>query len=148
MAHLSPEGGVYQAGTLSGNPVTMAAGITTLKKLKAQPEVYERLNERAQALVRGLRHEAHRNSIPLQADARGSMVGFFFNDNPVHSFQDAAKYDLKRFSEFHHKMLHMGAYFACSQFEAGFISTQTDGDMIEQTVAFAAKIFEDMGDQL
>lgn len=131
MSHLSPEGPVYQAGTLSGNPVAMAAGLTTLKKLKEQKELYAGLEAKAKRLTEGLKEAADRHDVALQVDYRGSMFGFFFNDNPVTSFEDAAKSDTQRFGRFHQAMLDRGIYFACSQFEAGFINTQITDAMID-----------------
>lgn len=144
MRELSPEGPVYQAGTLSGNPLAMAVGVATLEKIKNEPRLYEKLENRGKKLAEGLKREAKRNGIALQSQAIGSMFGFFFNASPVHNFQEAAQSDLEMFAKFHQKMLHMGTYFACSQFEAGFISMQTNDSMIDQTIAYAALAFEEL----
>lgn len=144
MAHLSPEGGVYQAGTLSGNPVAMAAGLASIRKLKANARVFNVLEERAHRLMNGFAQAAAKHNIPLQTDVRGSMFGFFFNDKPVANFADALKSDTARFARFHAAMLDAGFYFACSQFETGFISTATTDAMIEETIAAADKIFGDI----
>ena len=140
MAKLSPEGPVYQAGTLSGNPVAMAAGITAVRKLKQNPKVFSVLEARAKRLMEGFASAAAKHGIGLQTDVRGSMFGFFFNDRPVQNFDDAAASDLARFAKFHAGMLEHGFYFACSQFETGFICTQITDEMIEQTVAAADEV--------
>lgn len=142
MSHLSPEGAVYQAGTLSGNPVAMSAGLTAIKKLKSNPNLYSELESRAKKLVNGLKDIALESDIPLQIDYRGSMFGLFFNSKEVKNFQDAKESNLERFGKFHKEMLNRGHYFACSQFEAGFISTQTSDEMIEQTLRSAKEVFK------
>ncbi len=141
MAHLSPEGPVYQAGTLSGNPVAMAAGLAALEKLKANAAIFQTLERRAKRLVEGMKAAAEQNGIALQTDVRGSMFGFFFNNKPVHNFDDAATSDLERFAAFHREMIGEGFYFACSQFETGFISTMTTDTMIEDTIAACECVF-------
>lgn len=140
MAHLSPQGPVYQAGTLSGNPVAMAAGLATIKRLKAQKELYGELAAKAKRLTDGLKEIADSHNIGLQVCVRGSMFGFFFNDNPVHSFEDAAKSDTKRFGQFHQGMLDRGIYFACSQFEAGFMNTAITEGMIDIVLQNAQEV--------
>ncbi len=144
MAHLSPEGGVYQAGTLSGNPVAMAAGLASVRKIKANGRVYGILEERAKRLMSGFAEAAQKYNIGLQTDVRGSMFGFFFNDTEVHNFADALKSDTARFARFHAAMLDAGFYFACSQFETGFICTAITDEMIEETIAAAEKIFKEI----
>lgn len=141
MAHLSPEGGVYQAGTLSGNPVAMAAGLASIRKLRTNAKIYSVLETRAVRLMQGFSEAAKKYNIPLQTDVRGSMFGFFFAENPVGNFADALKSDTGRFAKFHAAMLDAGFYFACSQFETGFISTATTDAMIEETIAAADSIF-------
>lgn len=140
MSKLSPEGPVYQAGTLSGNPVAMAAGLATLKRLKEQKNLYEQLEFKAKKLVLGLQEIAESYDIALQVDYRGSMFGFFFNDTPVYSFEDALKSDTKRFAAFHQGMLDRGVYFACSQFEAGFINTSITDGMIDIVLSHAKEV--------
>ncbi len=142
MQELSPEGPVYQAGTLSGNPVAMAAGLAALKKLKQNSKLFLVLEERATRLAEGMKQAASESGIPLQVDVRGSMFGFFFNASAVHNFDDAAASDLKMFAKFHAAMLEEGYYFACSQFETGFISTAITDEMIEDTITASKRVFE------
>jgi glutamate-1-semialdehyde 2,1-aminomutase len=141
MAKLSPEGPVYQAGTLSGNPVAMAAGLAMVRQLKADVALYEILEMRARRLVDGLKAAADEYGIGLQIDVRGSMFGFFFNDKPVKNFDDALASDTERFAKFHGAMLDRGFYFACSQFETGFICTKTTEVMIDETIRNAREVF-------
>lgn len=140
MSKLSPEGPVYQAGTLSGNPVAMAAGLAQIRQLKADVAIYEVLQMRAERLVNGLKSAADANGIPLQVDVRGSMFGFFFNEKKVKNFDDALNSDTERFAKFHQAMLDRGFYFACSQFETGFISTKTTDVMIDETIRNAREV--------
>jgi glutamate-1-semialdehyde 2,1-aminomutase len=142
MAKLSPEGPVYQAGTLSGNPVAMAAGYAALSKLKQNAQVISVLEKRAKRVVEGMKAEALACGITMQTDVRGSMFGFFFNDNPVKNFADATKSDAELFAKFHAAMLDEGFYFACSLYETGFISTATTDEMIEDTIKASAKVFK------
>ncbi len=142
MSMLSPEGPVYQAGTLSGNPVAMAAGYAALSKLKQNAQVMSVLNARAVRLVEGMQKEAQECGITMQIDTRGSMFGFFFNDKPVKNFEDATKSDAELFAKFHAGMLEEGFYFACSLYETGFISTAVTDEMIEDTIKASAKVFK------
>ncbi len=142
MSMLSPEGPVYQAGTLSGNPVAMAAGYAALSKLKQNAQVISVLNARALRLVQGMQKEAHACGITMQIDTRGSMFGFFFNDKPVKNFEDATHSDAELFAKFHAAMLEEGFYFACSLYETGFISTAVTDEMIEETIKASAKVFK------
>ncbi len=137
MAHLSPEGPVYQAGTLSGNPVAMAAGLTSLRKLKRNPSVYVDLGNKAKTLMEGFKKAADAVGVPMVTDVRGSMFGFFFSDKPVKNFADAMENDQKMFAKFHKGMLDRGIYLACSSFETGFISTATTDEMIEASIKAA-----------
>ena len=145
MGHLSPDGAVYQAGTLSGNPVAMAAGLVSLRKLKANPSVYEELNEKALKLVNGLKQVATSNNIGLQVDTRGSMFGFFFADKMPINFKEVSTFcDFKRFATFHHEMLKRGFYFACSQYEAGFICTKITNDDIDACISAADEVMKNL----
>jgi glutamate-1-semialdehyde 2,1-aminomutase len=144
MGYLSPDGAVYQAGTLSGNPVAMAAGLVSLKKLKANPSVYADLNEKALRLVNGLKKVANENNIPLQINTRGSMFGFFFCEQEPKNFKEVGLCDFKRFATFHHEMLKKGFYFACSQYEAGFICTQITNEDIDACINAASEVMKDL----
>ncbi|QOY53529.1 glutamate-1-semialdehyde 2,1-aminomutase [Candidatus Sulfurimonas marisnigri] len=142
MAKLSPEGPVYQAGTLSGNPVAMAAGLAAISKLKKNAQVMSVLNARATRLVEGMQKEAEACKITMQIDTRGSMFGFFFNEKPVKNFADACNSNAELFAKFHSGMLKEGFYFACSLYETGFISTATTDEMIEDTITASARVFK------
>ncbi len=137
MAHLSPEGPVYQAGTLSGNPVAMAAGLTSLKKLKSNPAVYVEFARKAKKLVDGFAKAAAAVNVPMVTDVRGSMFGFFFSDKPVKNFADACENDTEMFAKFHKGMLDRGIYLACSSYETGFICTQISDEMIDVAIKAA-----------
>ena len=142
MGHLSPEGKVYQAGTLSGNPVAMAAGLVSLKKLKENPEIYDVLGKKAKRLVDGLKRVAIENEIPLQVNTRGSMFGFFFCENEPKNFKEVGLCNFERFATFHREMLKRGFYFACSQYEAGFICTKITNKMIDDCIKAADEVMK------
>jgi glutamate-1-semialdehyde 2,1-aminomutase len=142
MAQLSPDGPVYQAGTLSGNPVAMAAGLAALTKLKQNARVMAVLEARAQRLVNGMKESALACGISMQTDVRGSMFGFFFNEKPVKNFADATNSDAQLFAKFHAGMLNEGFYFACSLYETGFISTATTDEMIESTIKASLRVLK------
>ncbi len=136
MEYVAPLGPMYQAGTLSGNPLAMAAGIATLRRLT--PELYATLEQRGARLLSGMQAAAREAGIALQTACLGSMIGFFFAAQPVHSYADAKQHcDTARYARFFHAMLERGVYFAPSQFEAGFLSTAHDDALIEQTIAAA-----------
>ncbi|MCK9161938.1 MAG: glutamate-1-semialdehyde 2,1-aminomutase [Arcobacter butzleri] len=146
MSVLSPDGPVYQAGTLSGNPVAMAAGIASLQKLKANSkEIYEDLSKKARYLVDGLKAEAQKANIDLQVDTRGSMFGFFFIDKSPTNFAEVGNCNFNRFAKFHQEMLKKGFYFACSQYEAGFISTAISYDDLDECIKAASEVFAVIG---
>jgi glutamate-1-semialdehyde 2,1-aminomutase len=146
MAHLSPEGAVYQAGTLSGNPVAMAAGLSAIRKLKANPSIYVELGNRAKRLVEGFAKAASSVGVPMVTDVRGSMFGFFFSDKPVKNMEDADANDTKMFAKFHKGMLDRGIYLACSSYETGFISTATTDEMIEDAIRAAYETMREIGE--
>ena len=133
---IAPVGSVYQAGTLSGNPLAMAAGIATLKALQNK-DVYEALDNKTERLMNGLQAAADAAGISLKTDHVGSMAGFFFSDEDVHDFDDAKKCDLDRFAKFYRIMLEKGVYLAPSQFEACFVSLAHSNDDIDQTITIA-----------
>ena len=141
MASIAPDGPVYQAGTLSGNPVAMAAGLATLNLIDA-PGFYEKLGERTKQLTDGLAAAAADAGIPVCVEQRGGMFGLVFTDSgPVRSFAQVAAADVERFKAFFHGMLDEGVYLAPSAFEAGFVSAAHGESEIEQTLAAARKVF-------
>ena len=144
MAWLSPEGPVYQAGTLSGNPVAMAAGLASLKKLKSNPTIYVELGKRAKRLMDGFQSAADAEEIPFVTNVRGSMFGFFFSQKEVKSFDDALQNDSEKFAKFHAGMLKRGIYLACSSYETGFISTVITDKMIEDTILAAYEVMREI----
>ncbi len=142
MAQLSPEGPVYQAGTLSGNPVAMAAGLASLRKLKADPQIYTLLEARAKRLTEGFEAAANEAGLPMVTTVRGSMFGYFFTDEPVRNFEEAKRGDNEIFKRFHHGMLERGIYLACSSYETGFLCTAIDDAMVEETVSAARDVMK------
>lgn len=132
MERIAPSGSVYQAGTLSGNPLAMAAGIATLRELT--PALHDEIASRTSRLVRGLREIAARRGVPFTADSAGSMWGFFFRAEPVRSFTDAKTSDVERFKRFFHAALDRGVYLAPSAFEAAFMSSAHGEADIEETL--------------
>jgi glutamate-1-semialdehyde 2,1-aminomutase len=139
MDHLAPLGPVYQAGTLSGNPIAMAAGIAALEEL-GKHKVYERLESSGARLEAGMREAAKSAKIPVQFNRCGSMFCAYFTGGPVKNLEDAMKSDRTRFTKFFHGMLKEGIYLAPSQFEAGFISAAHSASDIDATVRAAGKI--------
>ncbi|HSG58469.1 MAG TPA: glutamate-1-semialdehyde 2,1-aminomutase [Woeseiaceae bacterium] len=140
MASIAPDGPVYQAGTLSGNPVAMAAGLATLEEID-KPGFYEALGARTGQLADGLAAVASDAGVPLAVESAGGMFGFVFTaDGPVRRFEQVAAADIDRFRAFFHGMLDEGVYLAPSAFEAGFVSAAHGDDEIEQTLAAAAKV--------
>jgi glutamate-1-semialdehyde 2,1-aminomutase len=138
MSQMAPAGPIYQAGTLSGNPVAVAAGLATLKAL-GQPGVYETLEERGAWLARELKELAARGRVPLTVNRVGSMLTLFFSDAPVTDLTEAKKSDLNRFKRFFQGMLAEGVYLPPSQFEAWFISLAHRREDLEETLRAAAK---------
>jgi len=137
MSYLAPEGPVYQAGTLSGNPLAMAAGLATLNEL-TKPRFYEALTKQTQSLVQGLNEVATSLSIPFCGASLGGMFGFCFNEKPaVCNFSDVATSDEPLFKRFYHSMLQQGIYLAPSMYEAGFVSASHREKEIEQTITAA-----------
>ena len=143
MSKVAPQGSVYQAGTLSGNPVAMAAGIATLEQLQ-KDGFYEALDEKADHLLSGLEQAAKKAAIPAQAKRVGSMLGFFFNDKEVKNFDDAKTCDLDRFSAFYNGLRQKGIYIAPSQFEVLFISIAHDTEHIDRTIEAAEEVLDQL----
>jgi glutamate-1-semialdehyde 2,1-aminomutase len=142
MASLAPDGPVYQAGTLSGNPVAMAAGLTTLELLD-EPGFYEALAAKTQRLTAGLAEAAADAGVPVSLEREGGMFGMVFTaDGPVRSYAQVVAADVERFRTFFHGMLAAGVYLAPSAFEAGFVSAAHSDDDIDATVAAARKVLK------
>jgi glutamate-1-semialdehyde 2,1-aminomutase len=144
MAQIAPQGSVYQAGTLSGNPIAMAAGIATLKQLKADG-FYESLEQKSKRLVAGLAHAAETAGIAARVDHVGSMLGMFFTDSAVSNFEDAKTCDLELFSNFYNGMRQQGIYIAPSQFEALFLSAAHMDEHIDVTINAAQLVLKNLG---
>jgi glutamate-1-semialdehyde 2,1-aminomutase len=136
MEQVAPSGPVYQAGTLSGNPVAVAAGLATLRRL-AEPGVYARLGELSGRLAAGLAERARDAGVELCTASVGGMFGFFFHPGPVQRFEDAGKASQERFRVFFHAMLEAGIYLAPSAYEAGFVSLAHGDAEIDATLAAA-----------
>ena len=138
---LSPEGAVYQAGTLSGNPVAMSAGIAAILKINNDVNLYARLEKLALKLMDGFKEAAKSADITIQTEVRGSMFGYFFTDHIVKNYDDALKSDTKLFAKFHQAMLRRGIYLAPSQFETGFICDAMSEADIDLAVNAAKEAF-------
>ena len=147
MSQLAPTGPVYQAGTLSGNPLAMAAGLSTLK-LISQPGFYEALTEKTRRLSEGLAQVAHEEGIALTTQQVGGMFGFFFTEErPITRFEQVTRCDLERFKRFYHLMLDEGIYLAPSAFEAGFVSAAHTDEDIEATLTAARRCFRTLSEE-
>ena len=141
MHHLAPLGPVYQAGTLSGNPVAMAAGLATMNII-SEDGFYESLSSKAEKLVTGIVNAANANGIALSSNLVGGMFGLFFTEkDQVARFEDVMACDADRFKNFFHHMLDRGVYLAPSAFEAGFISTAHTDEDIDKTIDAASESF-------
>ena len=140
MKHIAPLGSVYQAGTLSGNPVAVAAGIKTLELLSA-PGFYDKLSAQTRKLTDGLAASARAHGIPFSADSVGGMFGIYFADQVPGGLAEVSASNIERFKTFFHAMLDEGVYFAPSAYEAGFVSSTHDNAVIEATLAAADRVF-------
>ena len=138
---LSPDGAVYQAGTLSGNPVAMSAGIAAISKINSDVNLYARLEKLAKKLMEGFKEAAKSAGITIQTEVRGSMFGYFFTDHVVKNYDDALKSDTKLFAKFHQTMLKRGIYLAPSQFETGFICDAMSEADIDLAISAAKETF-------
>lgn len=143
MQWIAPEGPVYQAGTLSGNPLAVTAGIETLKQLRA-PGVYAKLEERAWYLAQGLREAATKAGVPVTQTRVGSMLGMFFTEGPVVDYQTAKTSNTAAYAKFFQRMLASGVYFAPSQFEAAFLSTAHTTQHLSDTIKSARRAFRSL----
>lgn len=143
MEMVAPAGPMYQAGTLSGNPLAMRAGIETMKILK-QPGTYEQLDEKTSKLINGILDAAREAGHAVCGGHISGMFGFFFTEGPVKCFADAAKSDTAKFAKWHRGMLERGVYLAPSQYEAGFMSLAHTDEDIERTIAAAKEVFAEL----
>ena len=142
MSHLSPEGPVYQAGTLSGNPIAMNAGYTTLKYIE-KPGFFEKLHLQSEKLMLEMKKIASKNKIPFEVVFEGGMFGFSFTENgPIKNYNDIANSETSLFKEFFHSMLKENIYFAPSAFEAGFMSSEHTDREIDSTLSAVEKVFK------
>jgi glutamate-1-semialdehyde 2,1-aminomutase len=140
MQHIAPLGAVYQAGTLSGNPVAVAAGITTLRLL-SEPGFYEDLAQRTRNLVTGLVTRARAHNIALSGDSEGGMFGLYFSDTVPTTLAEVSASNIDMFKVFFHAMLDEGVYFAPSAYEAGFVSATHDDYVIAATIDASERVF-------
>ena len=143
MAHIAPLGAVYQAGTLSGNPVAVAAGLATLRLLD-EPGFYDNLAARSSQLAEGLQTRAQHAGIPFSADSVGGMFGLYFRDSIPRSLAEVSQGDIDMFNRFFHGMLERGVHFAPSAFEAGFVSGAHTAEIIDETLDIASEVFNSL----
>lgn len=144
MEHIAPSGGVYQAGTLSGNPVAMAAGITQLKFLNENPQVYSHINTLSQMLTNGLWEIAKANNVSVTINSIGSLSSMFFTSGQINNYTDAKRSNTKQYAQYFKAMLRGGIYLAPSQFEASFVSYAHTKKDIEYTLMCADKAMKEM----
>ncbi|EHV0153386.1 TPA: glutamate-1-semialdehyde 2,1-aminomutase [Enterococcus faecalis] len=140
MDSIAPLGAVYQAGTLSGNPLAMAAGIATLEQLTRDD--YKEMNRKVVALTTGIKEAAKKHGVPIQTTCRGTMWGFFFNEEPVTNFNQSKASDQTYFAHFHKELLNQGIYLAPSQFETNFMSTAHTNEDIDKTIVAFNRTFD------
>ena len=141
MSQVAPAGPIYQAGTLSGNPIAVTAGLATLSILQQDPTVFKRLNQATETLCQGLKELGAKHNVPVQVQYVGSMFTLFFSDKPVHNFDDASACDMEAFKKFFHYNLSHGIYYAPSQYESNFMSAKHSAQDIEHTLAVADEAF-------
>ncbi len=141
MEHIAPLGPVYQAGTLSGNPIAMTAGLKTLELISA-PGFYETLSTKVEVLTDGILDAAKTAGIAMTCNRVGGMFGLFFSDQQVNSFEQATRCNIDQFKAFFHGMLDAGIYMAPSAYEAGFVSSQHTDDDLQRTIDAAATVFK------
>jgi glutamate-1-semialdehyde 2,1-aminomutase len=140
LTHIAPTGPVYQAGTLSGNPIAMAAGLCALNQLKADG-FYDSIFKNTQAIADGFQQMADKNGIALSTNVAGSMFGIFFTHEKVTNYQQATSVNQAQFNQFYHSMLDEGVYMAPASYEAGFVSKMHTQDVVDATITAADKAF-------
>jgi glutamate-1-semialdehyde 2,1-aminomutase len=145
MSHIAPAGAIYQAGTLSGNPLSMAAGLATLKHL-GDPSVYQRLEAASARLCTGISRAADQAGVSISINRVGSMWTVFFTEKPVTDWSTASHADRQLYARFFHRMLTEGVYLPPSQFEAAFVSLAHSEEIIDQTIAAASRAFRSLTD--
>ena len=144
LTHIAPTGPIYQAGTLSGNPIAMAAGLAAMEQI-AEPGLYEPIFNSTKALVEGFQAIADEHGIPFTTNHAGSMFGLFFTDvDKVVNYQQAINCNQERFKQFYHGMLDEGVYLAPASYEAGFVSKMHTQDIVDATLAAARKVFANL----
>jgi len=143
MEYIAPLGPVYQAGTLSGNPIAMTAGLKTLELISA-PGFYDELAKKVEFLTDGILAAAKNAGIAMTCNRVGGMFGLFFSDQQVTSFEQATKCNIEQFKKFFHGMLDEGVYLAPSAYEAGFVSAAHSEQDLQNTIDAAAKVFSSM----
>jgi glutamate-1-semialdehyde 2,1-aminomutase len=139
MEHIAPLGKVYQAGTLSGNPLAMIAGITTLKILKENPSIYSELEEKTEYLHTGVDKALKEKNVPFIINRFGSMISVHFSDHPVKDFQSSSNSDIERFNKFFHAMLEQGIYLPPSAFESWFLNNALTKRDLDETIEGASQ---------
>lgn len=142
MEMMAPTGGVYQAGTLAGNPMSVAAGLATITQLGLDGNLYARLEDHGAGLQNGLHRLGEASGISLTVQRVGSMLTLFFNDGPVHNLEEAKRSDTERFGRFFHAMLEQGVYWPPSQFEAAFISAAHTAEDLDLVLSAAGRALE------
>ena len=139
MEKIAPLGPVYQAGTLSGNPIAMTAGLKTLELISA-PGFFDELSKKVEYLTDGILEAAQAAGIAMTCNRVGGMFGLFFSDQKVTSFEQATQCNSEQFKQFFHGMLDEGIYMAPSSYEAGFVSTMHNTEELDKTIAAAKKV--------
>lgn len=148
MSEVAPSGPIYQAGTLSGNPVAVTAGLATLSMLQRDPTIFKQVEDSTKALCNGLEELAKKYNVPAVVQRVGSMFTLFFTDKPVHNFDDASACNADHFKTFFHHNLRHGIYYAPSPFESNFVSMCHKGAEIDKTLAVAEEAFKIISETL
>lgn len=148
MSEVAPSGPIYQAGTLSGNPVAVTAGLATLSMLQRDPTIFKQVEDSTKALCNGLEELAKKYNVPAVVQRVGSMFTLFFTDKPVHNFDDASACNADHFTTFFHHNLSHGIYYAPSPFESNFVSMCHKGAEIDKTLAVAEEAFKMISETL